>query len=61
MQIKTNERLKGNILNIMIGFLNLGSSENSVQKIIVNNLNAFQYFTIIYLETLVEIVTLCLR
>ena len=61
MQIKTNERLKGNILNIMIGFLKLGSSENSVQKIIVNNLNAFQYFTIIYLETLVKIVKLCLR
>ena len=61
MQIKTNECLKGNILNIMIGFLNLGSSENSVQKIIVNNLNAFQYFTIIYLETLVKIVKLSLR
>ena len=45
----------------MIGFLNLGSSENLVQKIIVNNLKAFQYFTIIYLETLVKIVKLCLR
>lgn len=61
MQIKANEWLKGNILNIIIGFLNLGSSKNSVQKINVNNLNEFQYFTIIFLETLVEIVKLCLR
>lgn len=55
MQIKTNKWLKGNISN------NLGSSKNSVQKINVNNLNEFQNFTIIFLETLVEIVKLCLR